>query len=90
MAIFDSFWQNFHKTIECEDVGSKISGKVPECLTYLLEFFFPENSHLSQKYDKKYTMCSFYPFIDSRDDSVCILWLICIKYILRMNPMYLG
>ena len=75
------FWQNFHKTIECEDVGSKISEKVPECLTYLLDF------HLSQKYDKKYTMCSFYPFIDSRDDSVCIFWLICIKYILRM---YLG
>ena len=90
MAIFDLFCQYFHKTTLCEDPGSKISGNVPEYLTYPLEKEFSENSYLSQKYDKKYTMCSFYQFTDCRHGLDCVLSLICIKDTIRMNAMYLG
>ena len=90
MAVFDFFYENFYQMIVSRDLGSKFSGNVPRYLSFLSEQKFFDNFHLSQKCDKKYTMCPFYQITESTHDFDSVWSVFYTKYTIRINVVCLG
>ena len=90
MAVFDFFFTKTYQIIVSRDPGSKISENVPRYLSSSSEPKFFDKLHLSQKYDKKYTMCPFYQVTECTHDFDSVWAFFYNKYTIRINVVFLG